>query len=346
MSALIFISHTSSEAALAIWLKEWLQKAFGNHLDIFVSSDGTTIQAGVEWLIKLRASLERTDIGIILCSKTSIAQPWVNFEAGAIWLRRITLIPACHSEMRLADLPAPLNLLQAVDMGTEPGLRLLYNTVASKLQISSSPDEDFAKATSQVQSVTRVMQEAITYRDRVIRPKILILISNNFLSKYYQGDINAVKRAFSDVTLTIREGITSRELRQLLTNQEFDIIHLALEINGENGELNLDCNNNGVEFTDRVTAEGFARLAKLAKAKLIVMATCHSLPLAVDIAPFANVIATNFNPSGRQLEPWLEFFYELLSQGRPLFEAFDITHDQGYDVSMRLVRNKDIIFQK
>jgi len=95
----IFISHISEEAALATWLKKQLLETFLNHPAIFVSSDGNTIQAGAIWLDELSNSLQKAQVGLVLCSQESVTRPWVNFEAGAIWLRGILLVPICHSNL-------------------------------------------------------------------------------------------------------------------------------------------------------------------------------------------------------------------------------------------------------
>ena len=92
----IFISHISKETELAQVLKKHLAKDFLNFLDIFVSSDGQTIQAGGKWLDEVSHALEDAQIEIVLCSKESVLRPWVNFEAGAGWIRNIRVIPICQ----------------------------------------------------------------------------------------------------------------------------------------------------------------------------------------------------------------------------------------------------------
>src|SRR5436853_4915577 len=96
----VFISHVSSETELAQVLKRHLIRDFPD-LDVFVSSDGKSIQAGDNWLDELRKALRNAKVVIVLCSLESIGRPWVNFEAGAGWIqRRIQVIPVCHSGMR------------------------------------------------------------------------------------------------------------------------------------------------------------------------------------------------------------------------------------------------------
>ena len=99
----VFISHISSETELAQSLKKYLEKHFLGLLEIFVSSDRETIQAGSKWLEEVNEALKSADLQIILCSEESVGRPWVNFEAGAVWLRGIPVIPLCHSGLRPND---------------------------------------------------------------------------------------------------------------------------------------------------------------------------------------------------------------------------------------------------
>src|SRR2546430_13475283 len=45
---------------------------------------------------------------ILLLSRRSVARPWVNFEAGAVWLNGKKIIPVCIGDMDKGDLPKPI----------------------------------------------------------------------------------------------------------------------------------------------------------------------------------------------------------------------------------------------
>ena len=106
----VFISHISSEAQLSQHLKQRIERDFLGLVDIFVSSDQKSIQAGSKWLEEVDKALRSADLQIVMCSKESVGRPWVNFEAGAVWLRGIPVIPFCHSGLHLSDLPVPLSM--------------------------------------------------------------------------------------------------------------------------------------------------------------------------------------------------------------------------------------------
>jgi hypothetical protein len=76
---------------------------------------------------------------IALCSRESITQPWINFEAGAGWNRGIEIVPTCHSGLPKGELPSPLRSLQAVQASERDGLERLYRQLASKARLSRPP---------------------------------------------------------------------------------------------------------------------------------------------------------------------------------------------------------------
>lgn len=145
----IFISHIGSETELAQNLKNSLKKHFLGLLDIFVSSDKEAIQAGAKWLDEVDTALKSADFQIVLCSKESVGRPWVNFEAGAAWIRGIPVIPICHSGLRLIDLPIPLGMLQGVECSQPDSLYRLYDIVAKTLGVDV-PDIDFKQLASEL----------------------------------------------------------------------------------------------------------------------------------------------------------------------------------------------------
>ena len=138
----IFISHISEEAVLAGGLKRALEADFLGLVDIFVSSDTKSIAAGEEWLKSIEKALHSCAIMIVVCSPESIIRSWINFEAGAAWIRKISLIPVCHSGLLPKDLPPPLSFRQGLAIKDADGLRCLYRRVAALLSCKV-PTRDF-----------------------------------------------------------------------------------------------------------------------------------------------------------------------------------------------------------
>ena len=132
MATQIFISHITEEAGVAARLKLRMADDFLGQLKVFLSSDTESIAAGDDWFSSVGEALRNSSIFIVLCSPISITRPWVNFEAGAAWMREIPVIPVCYGGLRLRDLPMPLASRQKVELDAQ-GLRRVYTRIAETL---------------------------------------------------------------------------------------------------------------------------------------------------------------------------------------------------------------------
>jgi hypothetical protein len=140
--SIVFISHINPEKEVAIAFKELIEASFLGMIEVFVSSDEHSISMGQRWLENITNALKSCSIEIVLCSPQSIKRPWINFEAGAGWIRDIPVIPLCHSGMEPSKLPLPLNLLQAATANQVSSLNLIFPVLAHAIG-SATPKVDF-----------------------------------------------------------------------------------------------------------------------------------------------------------------------------------------------------------
>jgi TIR domain len=147
MPSHVFVSHVSEESEVARRLKVALERDFLHLIQVFVSSDTESIAAGEEWLTSIERALGGSALLIILCSPVSIGRPWINFEAGAAWMRGIPLVPLCHAGLTPRDLPMPLSLRQGAELEAPDGLRRLYARIADVLtcQVPARSFEDLVR---------------------------------------------------------------------------------------------------------------------------------------------------------------------------------------------------------
>ena len=129
----VFISHITEEKEMAVALKELIGESFLGMMEIFVSSDEESLPMGSRWLDNVTEALKTCSIELILCSPQSVKRPWINFEAGAGWIRDIPVIPLCHSGMEPGKLPVPLNLLQSAKIDDISSLKLIFHVLASAI---------------------------------------------------------------------------------------------------------------------------------------------------------------------------------------------------------------------
>jgi hypothetical protein len=138
----LFISHITEEAGIAASLKARMTDDFQVRLAIFLSSDTESIAAGDEWLTSVGAAVRNSAVFIVICTPVSVTRPWVNFEAGAAWMRDIPVIPVCAGGMRPRDLPMPLAARQGLELSDARGLRRLYGRIADAVDCRL-PDRDY-----------------------------------------------------------------------------------------------------------------------------------------------------------------------------------------------------------
>jgi hypothetical protein len=152
--SVVFISHIGDESEIATEFKALIEDSFLGLIDVFVSSDGTSIGMGQRWLDNISTSLSQCAVEIVICSPVSVTKPWINFEAGAGWVRGIPVIPLCHSGMEPRELPVPLNLLQAAKATDVSGLKLIFPVLASAIG-SKVPNIDFTDFIGKVEIFER-----------------------------------------------------------------------------------------------------------------------------------------------------------------------------------------------
>lgn len=135
----IFISHINEEQAIAIVLKNWIESTFLGQYQVFVSGSPDDIPAGSKWLDKIDSALNESSIYIVLCSPESVKRNWINFEIGCAWIKKVPVIPLCHSGLSKGSLPIPLSFFQALNLGAQELPVEIFNVLAKHLSIDKLP---------------------------------------------------------------------------------------------------------------------------------------------------------------------------------------------------------------
>jgi hypothetical protein len=168
MKKRIFISHIHEEHALGAVVAEWVMDAFAGHpVQPFLSSDDKSIAAGEKWLDVVEHELDGTAVMVSLVSLASLARPWVNIELGAAWIKRIPIIPLCHSGLSPTKLPRPFSDFQSIGLDQDNAATRLIEGVARHLGIPHSKKLRFAdllkemRAASSKSEVLQVVNAAL-----------------------------------------------------------------------------------------------------------------------------------------------------------------------------------------
>lgn len=135
----VFLSHISEESSEARAIKTSLENALPG-LEVFVSA--ADIHFGDQWLKVIDEAMERAKVILSLCSPGSMRRPWLNFESGSGWSRRIPVIPVCHKGLTKEQLPDPLGIFQAIELVNADSYKQLIERLASefKLKVAAGTD--------------------------------------------------------------------------------------------------------------------------------------------------------------------------------------------------------------
>ena len=148
----LFMSHIHEESALATVLKGWVESSFPGLTDVFVSSDIADMPAGIRWLEQIDGALQQCQAFIVLCSPTSLARPWIIFETGCAWIKRIPVIPICHSGTTKSTLPIPLSQFQALELNDGEFISHFLRSLAKHLGVDKVPRIDQKSMLSEIGS--------------------------------------------------------------------------------------------------------------------------------------------------------------------------------------------------
>jgi hypothetical protein len=140
MAKSVFISHVSAEAPVAEALKSWLEQALPG-VTAFASS--VDIALGAAWLGQIEKSLDSADAVLVLCSRWSVARPWVNFESGAGWGRGKPVVPLCHGSMKAENLPDLFQSLQGQNIQNAWDCRGLIERMGRELDCAPRTGIDY-----------------------------------------------------------------------------------------------------------------------------------------------------------------------------------------------------------
>ena len=134
-------------------MKEALVEEFSGFVDVFVSSDGTSIPAGANFLKRIEDGLVNCIAAIYLISPASVKRNWINFELGAVWVRNvinlrtgvheIPTLPVCHSGMTPTGLPAPLNNLNGISANQASQLEFGFRSIQAAVGGKGNLKTDF-----------------------------------------------------------------------------------------------------------------------------------------------------------------------------------------------------------
>jgi hypothetical protein len=130
------MSFIHEEERVASVVNSFIPLILGQTVNTFMSSDKNAIYAGEDWMKRIFKELRTAKVLISMLSPDSVKRPWINFEAGAAWMRNAKVIPVCFGGLTIDRLPKPYSSLQAVEIETHQGAHYLFSSIAHHFDLS------------------------------------------------------------------------------------------------------------------------------------------------------------------------------------------------------------------
>jgi hypothetical protein len=153
---LVFISHSSKDAPLALALIELLTSGLGlqSHQIRCSSVDGYRLPVGVNTETKLREEVNASRVVIGLITPNSLASAFVMFELGARWGANQFLAPLLAG-VKPSELTGPLSLLNALSSNNEAQLHQLLRDVSKQLGLTLQDPASYVRYISAVRQFSQ-----------------------------------------------------------------------------------------------------------------------------------------------------------------------------------------------
>lgn len=149
----IFLSHSSADVRIAEAMEALLTRIFGEgNVEVVFSSDereGRGVDLGREWFPWITQQIQEVDKTYVLLTPTSIARPWVMWEAGVaegVGLgdhREDPVIPITFG-LDDRDVPDPFRSIQSARCDTPGGVARLLRDANDDLGDRRIPPEPFS----------------------------------------------------------------------------------------------------------------------------------------------------------------------------------------------------------
>lgn len=155
----IFISWSKDPSkTIATEIKHFIESTLPG---VGVWMSDLDIAKGDRWNATVTEQLAKTDIGIICCTKNSVLEPWLHFEAGALSksVKHGKIFPLCFG-IEFGQLPTTLGQFQGT-MFTEPDVFRLVQDINEKRENKATSTDLMAKFKRQWPLVKQAVDKAI-----------------------------------------------------------------------------------------------------------------------------------------------------------------------------------------
>src|SRR6266478_3155499 len=176
---LVFISHSSKDADLALALIDLLKTGLGLQANQIrcIRVDGYRLPVGVNTEDKLREEVNAAIVVVGLITPSSLDSYYVMFELGARWGANLFLAPLLAG-VKASELSGPLGLLNALSASSDAQLHQLIEDISKRLALPLQPVASYVRHVSAVKAlVDNIPTPAVTQPSAPVKQKLRVTLS-------------------------------------------------------------------------------------------------------------------------------------------------------------------------
>ncbi len=143
MKPTVFLSHSSQDQAALGEFKKALEQKTGRSVQLFLSSDGQSIPLGRNWIHRIEQALDDAALMLVFLSPAAVASPWIFFEAGYAYSRKLRVVPIAFAGFDISRLAPPLSLMQGFGLSSSDGMNNVIALINQQFDLSFI--EDFSE---------------------------------------------------------------------------------------------------------------------------------------------------------------------------------------------------------
>lgn len=133
----LFVAFDTGDELTATAIVSVLRGWFGSELEITFSPE---FAFGDDWRERLRDAMQTGDALLAVCTRQSLINRWIHFEAGAFFGRGKRVIPITVGGLKPQELPEPLNTFQAPNLELASDVVKFARQIADAAGLASPPD--------------------------------------------------------------------------------------------------------------------------------------------------------------------------------------------------------------
>jgi hypothetical protein len=212
----IFISHSSSDEAVAVAVIDLMRSALGIPAETIrcTSVAGYRLAAGANTDAELRREVYQARCFIGLITPASLRSQYVLFELGARWGASRHMVPLVAAGLERSDLRPPLSNLNAMTCAIETDLHQLLGDIARALSLPQPNASVYARQLKQLMEDSMRVARAVESDSESgseppgTRSEPVTEAAKELLSLIRSADVSEDKRGITEIFESLEPGMT------------------------------------------------------------------------------------------------------------------------------------------